>query len=97
MATGLWTGRYGLRMPGREGDFSLLRNFRTGSGAHPVSYSMCTEVKGRGMMIYLHLASRLWRSGTDILRALHAAMVWTGTDLPLVCLFKRRTDILVSH
>ena len=41
--TRLQAGRSGVRFPAGETDFYLLKNSQTGSGAHPVCYSMGTR------------------------------------------------------
>jgi hypothetical protein len=40
MATRLWTGRFGVRVPVGERDLFLLPNVQTGSGAHRPPYSI---------------------------------------------------------
>jgi len=40
MATRLWAGRYGVRIPARARDFSIHQKDQTDSGAHPAAYSM---------------------------------------------------------
>jgi len=40
MATRLWAGREGVRIPARARDFSIHQKDQTGSGAHPAAYLM---------------------------------------------------------
>ena len=43
VVTRLQAGRSGVRFPAGERDFYVLENSQTGSGAHPVCYSMGTR------------------------------------------------------
>lgn len=50
---GLQAGRSGIRIPASAGDFFLLENVQTGSGAHPAACSVgtaavCPDVKRPG-------------------------------------------------
>lgn len=42
-ATGLRTARSRVRIPVETGDFSVFKNVKIGSGAHPAYYSLGTE------------------------------------------------------
>jgi len=47
----IWAGWSKVRFPAGAEDFSLLRNFKIGSGTHPASYSIvlsCTTVPLHG-------------------------------------------------
>jgi len=48
LATTLRAGQSGIQIQARVRDVSLRRNVRTGSGAHPASYSISTGVFLRG-------------------------------------------------
>jgi len=37
-------GRFGVHIPGRARDFSVLKIVKTGPGAHPASYLMSTGI-----------------------------------------------------
>jgi hypothetical protein len=73
----LQAGWYGLRIPARTRDFSLLQNVRTGSGSHPASCSGGSGVLSRQYIIwglklttYLHLLYRLRVSGAILVHLL---------------------------
>ena len=61
----------------QEEDFSLIEDFRTGSGAHPDSYSMVTEV----------LSPKLSDGGRDVNHLIHSSAEvkkeWSYTTIPL--------------
>jgi hypothetical protein len=77
------TGQCRVRIAVGARDFSLLQNVQTGSGAHPVSYSLHTGVlswgySGWGMKFTTHqcLVLRLRMSGAVPLLP-YALMAWT--------------------
>ena len=85
--TVLLAERSGARIPVGERDFSVLRNVQTGSGTHPASCSVGTEVhfqgqSGRGvqLIIHLHIVPRLGMNENVPLLPLY---VWTGKTFSL--------------
>jgi hypothetical protein len=81
IATRLWIGQSGVQFPAGVRDSSVLRNIQTGSGTHPASYIMGTEVPSRGlsgwgMMLTTHfqLAPKLRMNGAIPLLPLYAFM-----------------------
>ena len=96
IVTRLQTGRSGIRISASAGDFCLLENVQTGSGAHPASCSVgtvavCPEVKRPGrevsgsprLAIHLRLLPRLRICGTGRLLVLYAFMPRVGKTPPL--------------
>jgi hypothetical protein len=79
-------GRSGVRILAGAGDFPLLQNVQTGSGAHPwIPGFFCGE-KAAGAWSWplpdILLVLRLRSSGTIPLSSLYAFVLWTGTALP---------------
>ena len=90
MATWLWAGRSGVRIPVGDRDCFLIRNVQFASRAHPIAYSVGTDVPAQGsggwglvLTTYLRPVPRLRMSGTLTLWALYAFVACTGTPLPL--------------
>jgi hypothetical protein len=79
IVTKLLVGRSGARIPAEAKDFSILIIFQSGSGAHPTSYSVDTEVLSRdlgGWSVRL-TARRMSRSVH--LFSNYILMAWAGT------------------
>lgn len=79
----------GIRIPAGTGVCSLLQNLRTGSVAHPTSYSLGTRsffcrVKRTGSVVDLQLAPRSRMCETRPLIPLYAFMARTEITLPLL-------------
>jgi hypothetical protein len=91
VVTKLRAGRSRVRIPAAERDFFLLRNTQGGSGAHPVSISIGTEVTFRAYSDWSvefttqpHLVSRLRIRGAMPLIPLHDFLGWTGASSPVL-------------
>lgn len=51
MATRLWAGRKGVRIPARARDYSVHQKDQIGSGAHPAAYSMTPASFAGGKLV----------------------------------------------
>ena len=90
IVTVLLTGRSGARIPVGERDFSLLRNVQTGSGTHPASCSVGTEVLLRGQS-GLGCAAKYSPPSIAEVRS-----EWSYTFSPRICVDREDVFTLVS-
>lgn len=74
VVTRLQAGRSGVRLPAGETNFYLLENSHTGSGAHPVCYSMGTRGSFPG-----NKAAVAWSWPLTTILCQHTSCVFHGT------------------
>jgi len=91
MATWLWAGRSGVRIPFGDRDCFLIRNVQFASMVHPIAYSGVTGLPAQGsggwgliLTSHLHAVPSLRMSGALPLLTLYACLACTGTPLPLI-------------
>lgn len=84
VATLLWEGRSGVRVPIEARDFSVLQNVQTSSRAHPVATRVFfLAVKWPGLEVY-PCPSKLRMRGAMSLHTLSAFVNWTGRNFIFV-------------
>jgi hypothetical protein len=100
IATRLQAAQYGVRIPVRTRELSVLKRVQTGPEACPAFNSMNTRILPRGkaarariLTIYIHLVSRLRMSGAKPLLHLYSFMPWTRKTLLLHRTIRRNSPV----
>lgn len=100
----LQAGRSGVRDSAQARNLSLLQDVQTGSGSHPLSYSVDTAVisrgySGRGVRLtpHPHLVLKFRMRGAMPVIPLYAIMAWTDCSVNFCNFFRHIKQHKILH